>query len=460
MLNRRITAALVTASLSLTLCGVTALAVSQEGSDASAASDSSAVQTQGEPPAQTAAPAGDSSAQPEETASAPQPAESAAGEQPQEPEEVYTPDAVGTLSFANVGRRVRENNLTALSLNESIQMLKSKDFDQMKDDLKDGLNSIARAQYFYMTSVPGLGSIMSSNLESSYNSLKDTFDDLKDGKIQEDVDAAIRQLENAQDQLVMGAESTYIALVSGEQNLTTLERGLTTLERNIKEVSLRYDLGQVSALTLEQLKGQKTSLLSSRQSVVTSIENGKSSLELLVGADVTGKVKLQPLPQVSDKELAAMNLENDLAAAKEASYSLFAAQRTLNDAKDDYHDTAKSHDYNADHYEVIGAKHSLEAAKYTYNATVQSFESSFRILFNKVKDDKQVLDAAKTALSVQKDTYASMELKYKQGTLSENKLADAKDEVTAAQEAITTAQTNLFSDYNTYRWAVDHGILN
>ena len=91
---------------------------------------------------------------------------------------------------------------------------------------------------------------------------------------------------------------------------------------------------------------------------------------------------------------------------------------------------------------------------------MQSFESSFRILFNKVKDDKQVLDAAKTALSVQKDTYASMELKYKQGTLSENKLADAKDEVTAAQEAITTAQTNLFSDYNTYRWAVDHGILN
>ena len=164
--------------------------------------------------------------------------------------------------------------------------------------------------------------------------------------------------------------------------------------------------------------------------------------------------------QVSDKELAAMNLENDLAAAKEASYSLFAAQRTLNDAKDDYHDTAKSHDYNADHYEVISAKHSLEAAKYTYNATVQSFESSFRILFNKVKDDKQVLDAAKTALSVQKDTYASMELKYKQGTLSENKLADAKDAVTAAQEAITTAQTNLFSDYNTYRWAVDHGILN
>ena len=367
---------------------------------------------------------------------------------------------MGTLSFANVGRRVRENNLTALSLHESIQTLKSKDFDQMKDDLKDSLNSIARAQYFYMTSVPGLGSIMSSNLESSYNSLKDTFDDLKDGKIQEDVDAAIRQLENAQDQLVMGAESTYIALVSGEQKLTTLERGLTTLERNIKEVSLRYDLGQVSALTLEQLKGQKTALLSSRQSAITSIENGKSSLELLVGADITGKVKLQPLPQVSDKELAAMNLEHDLAAAKEASYSLFAAQRTLNKAKDDYRDTAKSHDYNADHYEVIGAKHSLEAAKYTYNATVQSFESSFRILFNKVKDDKQVLEAAKTALSVQKDTYASMELKYKQGTLSENKLADAKDEVTAAQEAITTAQTNLFSDYNTYRWAVDHGILN
>ena len=461
MLNRRITAALVTASLSLTLCGVTALAVNQEGSDTSAAADSSAVQTQEETQTQETAPAGDSSAQPDASADAAQPAEDAAAEeQPQEPEEVYTPDAVGTLSFANVSRRVRENNLTALSLNESIQMLKSKDFDQMKDDLKDSLNSIARAQYFYLTSVPGLGSIMSSNLESTYDSLKDTFDDIRDGKLQEDNEAVIRQLENAQDQVAMAGESLYIALTEMELNSQTLSRSITALDRTIKEMDLRYDLGQISALTLEQTKAGRTSALSGQETLTMNIGTYKTQLEQMIGAELTGKIKLQGLPQVTDQQLAAMDLDKDLAAAKEASYTLFAAQRTLDDARDDFKDTAEDYMYNTGKYQYVAAQHQWQAAQYTYNAAVQSFETSFRTLYLQVKDYQQVLQASKTALATEKDNFAAAQKKHDLGNLSDNALADAQDKVSEAQDKVDGAAIDLFSAYNNYRWAVDHGILN
>lgn len=52
------------------------------------------------------------------------------------------------------------------------------------------------------------------------------------------------------------------------------------------------------------------------------------------------------------------------------------------------------------------------------------------------------------------------QLKYEQGTISYNELLTAQDDLAAAQDEVDTAAINLFSTYNTYRWAVDYGILN
>ena len=91
---------------------------------------------------------------------------------------------------------------------------------------------------------------------------------------------------------------------------------------------------------------------------------------------------------------------------------------------------------------------------------MQSFELSFRTAFNAVTDQQQILKASQTALALQQDTYASMELKYQQGSISKNALQDAKDDLDDAQTAVDTARHNLFTAYRTYRWAVDRGLLN
>ncbi len=365
------------------------------------------------------------------------------------------PDQVGTVSFANLESRLRENNFTMLSLSENIAAIESLDYEKMTDDMRNSINGIAKAQWMLTT----FGQSFSANaLQSSYDSLKDAFEDLRDGKIQEDNQAVIRQLKNAQDQMVMAAESLYVALTEMGNSDASLGRQLAALDRTLTELDLRYDLGQVSALTVEEARGGRTALVSGRDTLRMNITNCKLQLEQMIGAELTGEIRLQALPQVSGDELAAMDMEADLACAKEASYSLFAAQRTLDDARDDYIDGIQGVAGNS--YQRAQAEHLWQAAQYTYSSAVQSFENSFRTLYNQVKDYQQVLTASRTALAVERDSCAAAQLKYDQGNLSQNKLLDAQDEVTQAQEKVDAAALDLFSAWNSYRWAVDYGILN
>lgn len=463
MKDRRTIAAILAAALTLTMCGVSAVAAGEANS--SAAPDSSAAVQADQADSSAAvggtpedASSGDTAADSSQTGKAGEdqtPQDTQTEEHP-EPE-LIPPDAVGTVSFANVSRRLRENNLSVLSLEENINAIKAIDYEKMGDDIRKNLNRIADAQWFMTISG---NSFAAKSMSSSYESLKDTFDDIRDGKLQEDNEAVIRQLENAQDQVAMAGESLYIALTEMELNGQTLSRSITALDRTIKELNLRYDLGQISALTLEQTKAGRTSALSGQETLTMNIGTYKTQLEQMIGAELTGKIKLQGLPQVTAQQLAAMDLDKDLAAAKEASYTLFAAQRTLDDARDDFKDTAEDYMYNTGKYQYVTAQHQWQAAQYTYNAAVQSFETSFRTLYLQVKDYQQVLQASKTALATEKDNFAAAQKKHDLGNLSDNALADAKDKVSEAQDKVDGAAIDLFSAYNNYRWAVDHGILN
>ena len=56
--------------------------------------------------------------------------------------------------------------------------------------------------------------------------------------------------------------------------------------------------------------------------------------------------------------------------------------------------------------------------------------------------------------------YTAAQLKQSQGTISQNALLEAGDKVAEAREKVAKAENDLFSAWNTYRWAVDCGIMN
>ena len=382
------------------------------------------------------------------------------------------PDAAGTLSFTNLESRMREKNLNLLMLEESINALEVLDYEEMEEDLRDGLNQIATQQWEVNTMGAGtgnpmaemigsmIGPMMSSSLQSSYDTLREQYDAVHDGELQADNDAIIRQLENTQNQIIMGGETLYVGLLSLGYARDSLERQLAALDRQIQVAELSYKQGNISALALQEAKTGSAALVSGLETVKMNEAALKMQLESFVGEPLEGKLLLQSVPQVTAGEIAAMDLEADFAAAKEASYDLFAAQRTLDDAKETFDDATEEYGTYSTDYPYLSTKHQWQAAQYTYQAAHQSYELKFKSLYLQTKDCYQVWESAKVALAAEEAGFAAEELKFSQGRISRNTYCDAQDALAAAREKVATTGLDLFTSYNNYRWAVDHGILN
>ena len=369
------------------------------------------------------------------------------------------PDAAGTLRFENLSARMKTGYYTVMSLEENIAAIECIDYDKMYEDLRDGLNQIAEAQWM-MLQIPGAGETYTyKSLQDQYDTLRKTFDDIKDGKLQQDNADLVRQLSDAENQLLMAGQTLYINLLGLEDQSAALTRQTAALDRTIEEVKLRYELGQVSAMTLQQTEAGKAQAESGKAAIDAAVAQLRRQLNAMIGEELTAPLTLNALPGVTVEQLAAMDVEKDLERAKAISYSLYAAKLTLDDADEEYKDKARDLGYNEDNYEYIAVKHRWQAAQYTYNAAVQNFELSFRSLYDSVQSYASALNAAKVSLECERSDLAAAQLRYEQGTISENALHTAEDELYTAQDTVSGAERDLFTAYNNYRWAVDYGLL-
>ena len=369
------------------------------------------------------------------------------------------PDAEGTLRFENLSARMKTGYYTVMSLEENIAAIECIDYDKMYEDLRDGLNQIAEAQWM-MLQIPGAGETYTyKSLQDQYDTLRKTFDDIKEGKLQQDNADLVRQLRSAENQLLMAGQTLYINLLGLEDRSAALTRQAAALDRTIEEVKLRYELGQVSAMTLQQTEAGKAQAESGRAKLDVGIEQLRRQLNAMIGEELTAPLTLHALPEVTAEQLSAMDVEKDLEKAKAVSYDLYAARLTLDDADEEYKDQARDLGYNEDNYEYIAVKHRWQAAQYTYNAAVQSFELSFRSLYDSVQSYASALNAARVSLECERSDLAAAQLKYEQGTISENALHTAEDDLYTAQDTVSGAERDLFTAYNNYRWAVDCGLL-
>ena len=369
------------------------------------------------------------------------------------------PDAEGTMRFENLSARMKTGYYTVMSLEENIAAIECIDYDKMYEDLRDGLNQIAEAQWM-MLQIPGAGETYTyKSLQDQYDTLRKTFDDIKDGKLQQDNADLVRQLRDAENQLLMAGQTLYINLLGLEDQSAALTRQTAALDRTIEEVKLRYELGQVSAMTLQQTEAGKTQVESGKAAIDAAVAQLRRQLNAMIGEELTAPLTLNALPGVTAEQLAAIDVEKDLEKAKAVSYDLYAAKLTLDDADEEYKDKAGDLGYNEDNYEYIAVKHRWQAAQYTYNAAVQNFELSFRSLYDSVQSYASALNAAKVSLECERSDLAAAQLRYEQGTISENALHTAEDELYTAQDTVSGAERDLFTAYNNYRWAVDYGLL-
>ena len=411
----------------------------------------------------------------------------------------------GTLAFSQIGERVKANNLTLKAAQESLKQAKAMDWDDAIDEMEDAIDNLdiqisqlltgskaqlEKAQADLATSLNGISvtdgnltglkeviqntvtlstlsslsqysQMQAASLKASKESLEDQLDDLKEQKqdYQKTLKDTERQIDYAADQTISGAESLYLTILSTQLQLDGLKNNtLASTQRSLKEIELRYQLGQVSKLTLTQVQNGYESLASSITSLENTVSTLYSSLQSLMGDVPTGKLRLLDTPSVTANELSYLNYASDLSKAKENSYTLYTADRAVEDAEDAMNDARRDEGKNSYQYKM--AEYAYQSSIYKKDAAVASFEASFLNLYKAIAPAQTALAAKQSALAYEQQMYAVAEKKYQLGNLSANALQDAKDTLDSAQRDVEAAQLDLFTAYHSYDQAVKLGLVS
>ena len=411
----------------------------------------------------------------------------------------------GTLAFSQIGERVKANNLTLKAAEESLKQVKAMDWDDAIDEMEDAIDNLdiqisqlingssyqleaankalteslgkVSVSEGTISNLPDVikntitvstlqtlseyGKIQAESLKASKESLEDQLDDLKEQKqdYQKTLKDTERQIGYAADQTISGAESLYLTILSTQLQLDGLKNNtLASTQRSLKEIELRYQLGQVSKLTLTQVQNGYESLESSITSLENTVSTLYSSLQSLMGDVPTGKLRLLDTPSVTANELSYLNYASDLSKAKENSYTLYTADRAVEDAEDAMNDARRDEGKNSYQYKM--AEYAYQSSLYKKDAAVASFEASFLNLYKAIAPAQTALAAKQSALAYEQQMYAVAEKKYQLGNLSANALQDAKDTLDSAQRDVEAAQLDLFTAYHSYNQAVKLGLVS
>lgn len=411
----------------------------------------------------------------------------------------------GTLAFSQIGERVKANNLTLKAAQESLKQVKAMDWDDAIDEMEDAIDNLdiqisqlltgskaqlEKAQADLATSLneisvtdgnlTGLKEVIqntvtlstlsslsqysqmqAASLKASKESLEDQLDDLKEQKqdYQKTLKDTERQIDYAADQTISGAESLYLTILSTQLQLDGLKNNtLASTQRSLKVIELRYQLGQVSKLTLTQVQNGYESLESSITSLENTVSTLYSSLQSLMGDVPTGKLRLLDTPSVTANDLSYLNYASDLSKAKENSYTLYTADRAVEDAEDAMNDARRDEGKNSYQYKM--AEYAYQSSIYKKDAAVANFEASFLNLYKSIAPAQTALAAKQSTLAYEQQMYAVAEKKYQLGNLSANALQDAKDTLDSAQRDVEAAQLDLFTAYHSYDQAVKLGLVS
>lgn len=364
------------------------------------------------------------------------------------------PDQAGTVSFDNLESRIRKGNPAVLSLQASLDAQKAFNRDVASKELVDGINQLADSAWL-MQAIPGAVASINANIDA----LKKQLDAIKEDEYQETLERATRQIENAMDQVILGGQSLYLSILTYEVNLADMERALTALQRSVTEMEARYQLGQVSELTLLQLKTTQQNTKSQAESMKLAIAKMKSSLSYLLGENQNASLTLTGLKQdyKQTNSLLSMDYPTALKRAKENSFAIYSANMTLKDAKEVWEDAKE--DYGLSGYKYKMAEQTYQSAVYTHDASLKNFELSLQALYQAISEAQLGYNTAELGLRNQEKVYAAAQVKYEQGQISSYQLQAANEELLAAQSALKLANIKLFTVLNQYSWAVEQGVI-
>ncbi len=351
------------------------------------------------------------------------------------------------IAIGDVEKAVRNSNLQIRALEQTIKAMEDQDPEEMVSALRasyQGLTtSIAQMRETSAAlpdSDPG-NAVIKGLLQSNIMLLSAQAETLRSqiGSIEDNYDDQLESLEqtlaDTKDQLAFAAESTFLAIKSLEHSYDDLVRQRTTLSVTVAEMEKRYELGQISAVQLQETRNGLAQLESGISTLVMNIENTKGDLNLLLGREANDRFSLAALPAVTANQLAAVNYTNDVKTVLSESKEV----RDADDAREDAEDQ--------------DSEYAEKAAELRYQSTVNTVSQNFQKLCRAVTDKQQLLSAAQSDYALAQKEFEVQATKFANGQISQNVYDAAKATLQTAENAVVTAQNNLYTAYMKYAWA-------
>lgn len=320
-------------------------------------------------------------------------------------------------------------------------------YKQAINQLQQAIPSADEATKSALTAQIGAMTILQKQAEGTITAnnaivagLNDAEEDAEN-ELAETYTSTKKQLDNAADQIVMGAQTQYITLVTIDNNITALERSISAIDRTTPVMEKQLEIGMVSELDLKTLQNQRDTAQSSLESIINQKETLQNSLSVMLGNDANTTVTVEGLPDIS-YDIKKINYTQDLESAMKNSYTIWQKQDALRKASNDYEDDVTS---TLDAYDA--AKLDLEAAK------VQT-ENSFKALYETLLEKQRLLEQANENLTLAEQNFKVSKVKYNIGNISKLEYENAKDTLESSKDAIKTAEVELFTAYNNYQWGI------
>lgn len=411
-----------------------------------------------------------------------------------------------SLRFSEIESRVRSNNLNVRAALEGLAQAEAMDWGKAiqemddaiddLDDLIDGMSASSSldmaaaveslasalamtqnaedvqaqvaaqaaaiagsaAQISAQTTIATYSAAQSESLRSTLESMEDQRDDLV--KQRKDYPKTIedtrRMVESTVDQIVSGAESLYLTILTTQLQLDSLRDTLALTGKTVEEMELRHQLGQISAQTLLQVQNGYGTLESTVSGLENTLKTLRSSLQSLLGEIPDGELVLADVPSVSAEQIKSISYASDLEKAREKSYSLYTAARAVEKAEGELETARKDHGRSSYQYQM--AEHASQSAVYQEASASAAFELAFQKLFQAIAPAQSALAVKEADLVYQEQACAAAELKYQQGNISAKALQEAVNARDSARRDVEAARLDLFTAYHAYRQAGEKGL--
>lgn len=244
-------------------------------------------------------------------------------------------------------------------------------------------------------------------------------------------------LNNSIYQIIKGAETLYIGIVTMENSMEGINRGIAALDRAVAITEKQVQLGMASQYDLETVKHQRTQAASGLQALQFQIKTSKITLESMCDMPANGTVKLETLPLPSHDELSIVNYSENLSSVTAKNVEVQNADIKRHDEDDTTHD----------------------ANERTYEAAVDTFAYKYQIICLTVPEKNRLVETAQETVDYQQKTLKIAEKKYSLGMLSHEELLAEQNNFQTATDDMFNAQLELFTAYRNYIWATSQGIV-